>query len=78
MLDYRMITQSKFEKKNSLFDPNRTFKNIIEMFKDQAQAKGIELSHYVAGYLRSPNVHTQNDEEEQILLTPSDRPMNRS
>lgn len=51
MLDYRMITQSKFEKKTSLFDPNRTFKNIIAMFADQAQAKGIKLTHYVAGYL---------------------------
>lgn len=56
LLDYRMIKKQNFKRKITKFNPTSTFKNIVDMFKDQAKANYLTLQHSTCCYLDPPNL----------------------
>ena len=65
MLDFSNIKNKKYEQKLSKFDPNLTFKSIIELFSNQPSYKDIYLEHKVRRFLDSPC--SQGKREEPLV-----------
>ena len=58
LLDLRTINDGVFQQKNTVFDPNKVLKFVVQMFHLQAKKQKISLSFEPRRKLREPDDDT--------------------
>ena len=66
LLDYKLIKNQKFESNLVKFNPNNAFRDIIEMFTEQARSQGIQLLFQVKYFLQAPVQHCTPRSQLQV------------